>query len=271
LQAVTISAESLEIGALVTLAELEAHPDIIDRYPALAQAAASVATPQIRNVGTLGGNLCQRPRCWYFRSPLFDCRKKGGTICFAVNGNSKYHAILGGKDCFIVHPSDTAVPLISYGAEVTVAGPDGARRLPLEELFVGPDVDILRETALGPGEILTGVALPRPPEGQRSIFLKTRERQAQDFALVSVAVALRMEGDRVIDACVTLGGVAPVPLRLPSVEKAIQGVMVRDVDVRALGEMAVDGARPLRDNHFKVPLTSTLVRRAIGALLGQAV
>ena len=202
----TISPEGLRLGALCTLAELESHPYIAQWYPALAQAISSVATPQIRNVGTLGGNLCQRPRCWYYRSTLFDCRKKGGAICFAANGNSKYHAILGGHDCYIVHPSDTAVALISYRAQARIAGTNGIRTVPLEEFFVGPDQNIMAETVLDAGEILTNVSLPQSSARHRSIYLKARERQTQDFALV-----LELEGGVIHDARMTLGGVAPVP------------------------------------------------------------
>ena len=215
LKGIKVTLEGLRLGALTTLAELEGHPEIAQSYPALAQPAASVATPQIRNVGTLGGNLCQRPRCWYYRSTLFDCRKKGGAICFAINGNNKYHAILGGRDCYIVHPSDTAVALISLQAQATITGPDGSRTLPLEEFFVGPDRNILAETVLQPGEFLTIVSVPKTSSHHRSIYLKARERQAQDFALASVALAVELDAGVVRNARITLGGVAPVPFRIP--------------------------------------------------------
>ena len=153
LNGITHTGDGLSIGAMTTLAELGDDGAIAHDYPALAQAVASVATPQIRNVGTVGGNLCQRPRCWYYRSTLFDCRKKGGEVCFAVEGNSKYHAILGGADCYIVHPSDLAPAyLVALGATATVAGPNGTRTLPLEEFFVGPERDLEAETVLKPGE-----------------------------------------------------------------------------------------------------------------------
>ena len=264
---ITAITNGVEIGALVTLSEIEADSEINSVYPVLAQAAAAVATPQIRNVGTLGGNLCQRPRCWYYRSPLFDCRKKGGTICFAINGNSKYHAILGGKDCYIVHPSDTALALMVYRAVVTIAGPTGTKTIPIGDLFVGPEQDMMAETVLQPGEIVTGVSLPKPPPNYRSAFLKIRERQAQDFALVSVAAAMETGEGRILDARIVLGGVAPVPLRAFAAEEALRGSSLRDVDSVAVAELAVQGARPLKDNHFKVPLTSTLVARAITALI----
>ena len=263
-----LQSEGLWIGSMTTLDKLERDPEIAARYPALAQAVASVATPQIRNAGTLGGNLCQRPRCWYYRSPLFDCLKKGGDTCFAVDGSNKYHAILGGTGCHIVHPSDLAVALISLRADVTIAGPDGSRTLPLEDFFIGPDRDATAETVLAPGELLTGVSVPATPRGHLSIYLKAKERQTQDFALASVALALDLSDGVVGDARVTLGGVAPVPLRVRHAEEAVEGKAVEAIDPRAVGELAVRDASPMRDNRFKVPLTASLVARAVRTLLG---
>ena len=262
------TADSLTVGAMTTLAELERDEAIARDYPALAQAVASVATPQIRNVGTLGGNLCQRPRCWYYRSTLFDCRKKGGAICFAVNGSSKYHAILGGVDCYIVHPSDLAPVLVALGADATIAGPRRTRTLPLEEFFVGPDRDIEAETVLEAGELLTRVSVPRPAPGQRSVYLKAKERRTQDFALASVAASVRVSGGVVEHASLVLGGVAPTPWRASRAENALRGAPIAEVDADAVGQLAVRDARPLRDNHFKVRLAASLVRRAVGSLLG---
>ena len=267
LKGVVATPQGLRLGAFTTLTELESHPDVIQSYPALAQAIASIATPQIRNVGTLGGNLCQRPRCWYYRNPLFDCRKKGGAICFAISGNSKYHAILGARDCYIVHPSDVAVALVSLQAEATITSPDGFRTVPLEEFFVGPDFNILAETVLQPGEILTSVSVPKVSPNHRSIYLKVRERQTQDFALVSVALALELDDGVVHNARITLGGVAPVPFRVPHAEAALQGLPVGQVDPQAVGELAIRDSQPIRDNHFKVGLTSSLVSRAVRMLL----
>ena len=261
------TAGGLSIGAMTTLTELEADEAIARDYPALAQAVASVATPQIRNVGTLGGNLCQRPRCWYYRSPLFDCRKKGGAICFAVNGSSKYHAILGGVDCYIVHPSDVAPALIALNATATIAGPNGTRTLPLEEFFAGPERNIEAETVLEAGELLTRVFVPSPAPGLHSVYLKARERRTQDFALASVAATLRVSGGVVERASLVLGGVAPTPWRATAAEDALRGAPVGDVDADAVGQLAVRDARPLRDNHFKVRLGASLVRRAVVTLL----
>ena len=252
---------------MTKLSELENDESITHDYPALSQAVASVATPQIRNMGTLGGNLCQRPRCWYYRSTLFDCRKKGGAICFAINGNSKYHAILGGVDCYIVHPSDLAPVFIALGATATVTGPNGTRTLPMEEFFVGPEHNIEAETALKAGELLTSVFVPKPKPGQRSIYLKARERQTQEFALASVAVSLNVSAGVIERASLVLGGVAPTPWRASYSEEALRGVPVAEVDVDMVGRLAVRGAKPLRDNHFKVRLAASLVGRAISSLL----
>lgn len=267
MQGIEFMSGGLRIGAMTTLADIESHPDVVRGYPVLAQAVASVATPQIRNVGTLGGNLCQRPRCWYYRSPLFDCRKKGGAVCFAIEGNSKFHAILGGDGCFIVHPSDTAVALVSLKAEATVIGRNGSHTTPLEDFFVGPEENVLAENILTPGEILASVFVPETPAGHRSIYLKAKERQAMDFALSSVALAVDVEGGVVRDARITLGGVAPVPYRAPYAEEALKGKSVSSVAPDEIGQLAVRGARPMKDNGYKVRLTASLVSRAVKTLV----
>ena len=260
-------ADWLRLGAMTTLARIEHDPAILTGYPVLAQAAASIATPQIRNVGTLGGNLCQRPRCWYYRSPQFNCSKKGGDVCFASDQGNKYHAVFGEGGCHIVHPSDMAVALISLRAEVTLAGPSGQRMMPLESFFAGPERDITAENVLEAGEILTHIHVPAPFNGHRSVYLKAKERQAYDFALASVALAVDVHDGVVNHARLTLGGVAPVPLRRVEVEDVLNGAPVATVDYAALGELAVDGARPLKDNGYKVSLVAALVRRALASVL----
>ena len=262
-----VGADGLLLGAMTTLARIEHDPAISAGYPALAQAAASIATPQIRNVGTLGGNLCQRPRCWYYRSTQFHCLKKGGDICFAQDEGNKYHAVIGGGNCHIVHPSDMAVALITLRAEVSISGPSGPRKMQLEDFFAGPEKDIAKENVLQTDEILAHVHVPPPRSGRRSVYLKAKERQAYDFALVSVALALEVNNGTVSRARLTLGGVAPVPLRCIEVEEALNGVRATDVDSVAIGELAVHGARPLKDNGYKVPLASALVRRALAYVL----
>ena len=257
-------------GSFVTLSEIARHPDAVARHPAFVQAAESVATPQIRNVGTLGGNLCQRPRCWYYRSPAFDCLKKGGDTCFAIDGGNKYHAILGADRCHIVHPSDTAVALMALDAQVEIFGEGGLRRSPIAELFVGPDEDILSETSLGVGEILTRVVIPHRKQGARSVYLKAKERQAYDFALVSVGVYVEVLDGVVEEARIALGGVAPVPHFAAAASAGLRGSKVEDVDALAVGRLAVEGAEPMSDNGYKVRLASNLVARAVLTLLDTA-
>ncbi len=258
--------DGASIGSLVTLAEIETHPGIQQDYQALAQAAASVATPQVRNVGTLGGNLCQRPRCWYYRSPLFDCLKNGGDTCYAVGGLNKYHAILGGDGCHIVHPSDTAVALTAFDASVETLGPQGLQLTSIFDFFVGPGTNMHSETSLGPGEIVTRVLLP-PAPGATSIYIKAKERQAYDFALVSVAASIAVEDGMITSAGLALGGVAPVPYALPEVADSLVGTPIGEVSPQDLGSIAVRNARPMSDNAYKVRLASNLVARAITNLL----
>ena len=255
------------IGGLTTLAQIERDAEIAARHPALSQAAASVATPQIRNAGTLGGNLCQRPRCWYYRSAAFDCRKKGGAVCFATSGGNKYHAIFGPTDCRIVHPSDTAVALLSLGAYVEIFDGRETRRLPIGDFFVSPERDILSETALRQGEILTRVIVPNPPSGASGVYLKAKERQAYDFALVSVAAYAEIEDGVIREARVALGGVAPTPYPARSASDALRGASVDAVDADAIGKLAVEGATPMSDNGYKVRLASGLAARAVRSLL----
>ena len=258
------------LGSLVTLSEIVRHSDTAARHPAFIQAAESVATPQIRNAGTLGGNLCQRPRCWYYRSPAFDCLKKGGDLCFAVDGNSKYHAILGAERCHIVHPSDTAVALTALDAEVEIFGEGGLRRLPISELFAGPQEDVLTETSLVAGDIVARIVVPYGNHGARSVYLKAKERQAYDFALVSVCAYVEIVEDVVAEARIALGGVAPTPYFAQSASDALRGSRVGDVSIRAVGKLAVEGAEPMSDNGYKVRLASNLAARAVATLLEMA-
>lgn len=260
----------IRIGALTTIADMAAHPAIRQRYAALSQAAAGLATPQVRNLGTLGGNLNQRPRCWYYRHPLTVCLKRGGDRCFAVAGVGKYLCITGGDRCFIVHPSDAAVALATLDAVVAIASPAGQRTVPIADYFTGPDVDLMRENILRPGDLLTAVTLPPPPAGQRSIYLKARERESGDFALVSVAAALTISDATVTGASVVLGGVAPIPHRAVETEAYLRGRSVADVDPAAAGALAVPNPRPLPDNAYKVPMAANLTHRAISALLAAA-
>ena len=256
---------STTIGAAVTLARIAASDEIARRYAALSQAAASVATPQIRNAGTLGGNLCQRPRCWYYRSPLFDCLKKGGGACFAVEGNNKYHAILGADGCHIVHPSDPAVALAALGASVRIYGADGVRSLPIEDFFVSPSQNMLSETALEDGEILVSVVLPPSSESARGVFLKAKERRAYDFALASAAAHMETDADSgaVASARIVLGGVAPVPYIARAAGEALIGAKLDETDAAEIGRLAVQDAKPMSGNGYKVRLAANLTARAV--------
>ena len=267
LKTISEQQDGLRVGALSTLELLESNPLISDRYPALAQSIAAVGTPQIRNVATIGGNLCQRPRCWYYRNKFFDCLKKGGKTCFAVEGQSKYHAIFGGHRCYIVHPSDPAIALISYRAQVDIVSLNGTRRQPLTELYVGPETDVLTETRLRRGDIITAITIPPTVAGQRSIFLKATERRTQDFALASVALVLTVDNDVITDASLTLGGVAPTPYRVSHVEDAMRGSRVMTLDYTMMGNLAARGASPLKHNGYKIGLVSALVERSIKDLI----
>jgi xanthine dehydrogenase YagS FAD-binding subunit len=243
----------LRIGALTAVAEVAAHEVVQERYPALAQAAAEVASPQLRNQGTLGGNICQRPRCWYFRGE-FHCLRKGGTTCYALAGENEFHCILGGSRCYIVHPSDTAPALLALGATVHLASSRGTRRVPMDEFFVLPDTDLHRETVVAPDEIVTEIVLPRPGDGMRSSYRKVRARGAWDFALAGVALALRFSGTRVSDARVVLSGAAPVPWRSREVESVIVGKSLSSALASEAAAAAMRDAVPLQRNGYKVAL-----------------
>ena len=259
----------LRIGALTTIADIAAHDGIRSGYGALAQAAVGLATPQVRNLGTLGGNLNQRPRCWYYRHPLTVCLKRGGDRCFAVQGVGKYLCVTGGDRCFIVHPSDTAVALVTLGASVTIASPSGERAVAIADYFVGPDVDLMRENILEPGELLTAVTLPPRVDGQRSVYLKAQERGSGDFALVSVAAALVVAVGAITDASVVLGGVAPTPYRARGTEQYLRRRAVGDVSPADAGAAAILDPRPLPDNAYKLPMANNLTARAVASLLGE--
>jgi xanthine dehydrogenase YagS FAD-binding subunit len=255
----------LRIGALATLAEIAENPVVKERYPALAQGAASAASPQLRNQGTLGGNLCQKPRCWYYRGE-FHCLRKGGDTCFAVAGENHYHCILGGEGCYIVHPSDTAPALVAYGAEVRIEGPKRKRTIPLEKFFVLPAQDVKRETVLEPGEIVTEILLPPPAQQMKSSYRKVRARQSWDFAVAGVALALQFKGDQVSSARIVLSGAAPTPWRSKEAEQAIIGKTLDAATARQAGAAAVTKAQPLEHNEYKVSLFKGVVEEALTAI-----
>ena len=263
------SAAGLTIGGLITLDSLGRHESVRREYAVLAEAAATVATPQIRNVGTLAGNVCQRPWCWYYRNG-FPCYKAGGNQCFSFAGENQFHAIFGGGPSYIVHPSDTAPALVALGATFTVSGPSGDRRVPAGEFFSLPRQNAAKENVLANDELLSAVQLPAPRPGTRSTYKKVMDRETWTHAIVSAAVVLEMDRDVCRAARVVLGGVAPIPWRLPEVEKILAGQRITEALAARAGEAAVAGARPLSQNAYKIPLTRNLVRRTITELATQA-
>ncbi len=255
----------LRVGALTTIAEIAGHAAVRERYRALAEAAASVASPQLRNQGTLGGNLCQRPRCWFYRGG-YDCARKGGDTCYAVTGDNRYHCLFGGSTCLIVHPSDTATALSALGATIAIAGPRGERAVPIEDFFVLPEADVTKENVLGPGELVTEVRLPAAAPGTRTTYRKVRTRGAWDFALAALAASLRVEAGRVRDARLVLGAAAPVPWRVREAEKALVGQKLDAKAIQRAAEAAVRGASPLDHNGYKVPMFRGLVEEVLTAM-----
>jgi len=255
----------LVIGAMTTLSEVAAHPDIVERYLTLAQGAAAAASPQLRNQGTIGGNICQRPRCWYFRGD-FHCARKGGEKCFAVEGENQYNCIFGGDVCFIVHPSDTAPALVALEAVVRIVGPDGARSVPAEKFFTLPGTDYTRENVLVKGEVVTEIVIPPQPRGTRGTYRKVRARGSWDFALTGAAVVVTVAGGNVERARIVLSGVAPVPWRVPEAERAIVGKRITARTARSAAAAAVKGAQPLSDNGYKVQLLRGTVEEALLSL-----
>jgi xanthine dehydrogenase YagS FAD-binding subunit len=256
----------LKIGALTPLAEIAADRAVAAKYATLVQAAASVGTPQIREQGTIGGNLCQRPRCWYFRSDL-QCFKKGGSTCYAMNGENQYHVIFGGGPCFAVHPSDTAVALVALQALLTVTGPAGSKTVRSENFFVPPGKSFEKENILLPGEIVTGIQIAPIGGNVKSSYRKVRTRGSWDFAQASVAAVLLFENDVVRTARIVLGGVAPHPWRADAAEKVATGKKLDAAAAAAIAEAAVVGANPMSGNGYKVDMVKGAVEEALHALL----
>jgi xanthine dehydrogenase YagS FAD-binding subunit len=257
----------LKIGAVVTISDLIEHSDVQSRFPGLAEAALSIATPQIRNLGSVGGNLCQRPRCWYFRLENYKCLKKGGTQCFAYSGENKYNAILGGGPSYFVHPSDLAPMLVALGATLTIAGPDGMKTIPVENFFTLPTVNVRQENILKPGEIVTEIQVPASAMAAHSTYLKFKERESLDFAMSAVAAAIDFGPDKTVrQARLVLGGVAPIPWRVKEAEASLVGKKLEGQNLKDVAELALKDATPLDENEYKIALTKTLVRRALAKL-----
>ncbi len=256
---------ALRIGALTTVAEVAAHPLVTQKYAALAGAASLVASPQIRNQGTIGGNLCQRPRCWYFRGD-FDCARKGGQTCFAMGGENQIHAIFGASSCLAVHPSDTATALVMLGARASVAGRRGTRSVPLDSFFLLPEQDMTKENVLEPGEILTEIVVPPPPAGFVSVYRKVRTRGAFDFALAALAVGLSFSKGRVEGPRVVLGAAALKPWRAADAEKILAGARLDAKTIGLAANAAIKGAVALEQNDYKIPMFRGLVQEVLEGL-----
>ena len=257
------------VGGLTTVGALTEHPIIRDQFTVLAEAAESVATPQIRNAGTVAGNVVQRPWCWYYRNG-FPCFKAGGSQCFSIVGENQLHAIFGGGPSFIVHPSDLAPALVALDATFRIVGPDGERTLSGSDFFVLPREDAQHENVLADDEVLASVDLPGPGDGVRSAYHKVMDREAWTHALVSAAVVLDMNGNVCREARIVLGGVAPIPWRVPEAESVLVGQRVTPELAREVGAAAVAGARPLSKNVYKVPLTRGVVERTVLTLAASA-
>jgi xanthine dehydrogenase YagS FAD-binding subunit len=257
-----LSDGSMRIGAAVTIAELVAHAELAKAYPAFVQAAEEVGTPQIRNVGTVGGNLNQRPRCWYYRNEEFNCLKKGGSRCFAVDGENQYHAIFGDGPCHIIHPSSLALPAIALDARFRIVGPTGEREVAAADYFVMPDKSMFSETILAPNELLTHVTLP-PPRGVRNATYEVRFKQSHDWPLAAASVALTVSGQTIKAARVVLGAVAPIPWRSAAAEAALAGKPLTEETANAAADAAITGAKPMSGNAYKVRIARTAVKRAV--------
>jgi len=255
----------LSIGALTTIAEIAADQRIQSGYPGLAQAASEVASPQLRNQGTIGGNLCQKPRCWYYRGD-FECLRKGGGRCYALGGENVFHCILGGRNCYIVHPSDTAPMLAALGAVLTISGPEGERTMPVDRLHVPPSDDPTRETYLSAGEIITSINLPPVRDTTYSRYRKVRTRRAWDFALAGLALVVNMDGPKVDSARVYLSGCAPVPWPSVEIVERITGKILGDDTIAQAADASVSQAAPLSQNAYKLDLVRGIVQEELTRL-----
>jgi xanthine dehydrogenase YagS FAD-binding subunit len=254
----------IEIGAATTLTKLVKHPLVKEKYPILTQAAELVASPQIRNQGTVGGNVSQDTRCWYYRSG-WSCYRAGGNICYADTPSAinREHAIFDANRCVAVNPSDTAPALVALDAKMVIRSSDGERVVDAENYFIGPSIDIMRMTVLRPGELLTAIRVPATWAGAEFYFEKVRERQVWDFPLVNIAATLKVANGTIQGSRIVVNAVAARPMRLTSVEDAVAGKPRNEETATMAGELAVQGARPLAHNGYKIPLMRNLVKRAI--------
>ncbi len=263
---IKLSDKTATIGAATTLTSVEESDVLKQGWPLLGEAVRSVASPLIRNFATLGGNLNQRPRCWFFRGENFNCYKKGGDFCFAVTGDNRYHAIIGGELCYIVHPSDSATALLALNASANVASPAGQRSVAFDNYFIGPREDVLRENILKPNELLVNVSIPPLAPNTKTGWFKLKDRQVYDFAIVSVAAVVTQEGGLWKDGRIVLGGVSPVPYRAKVVEEALAGKNIKESIKDAAARLRTV-ARPMSLNAYKVDIAVGLIERVVTSTL----
>jgi len=257
----TPAAGGMRIGAMVTLSRLDTTPAVRSKFPALSDSAGHAATPNIRNMATLGGNLLQRPRCWYFRAHDVHCLKKGGGHCYAQDGENDYHAIFNNRVCAIVHPSATATALVALGASIDLVSPRGPRNVPLEKFFTHEDIH--KENSLMPDELLTYVNIPAQPAGSVNAYIKQGEKESQDWPIAEVAVNMEMSGSTVKSAHIILGAAAAVPYRSKAAEAAITGKVLNEENARAAAKASMAHAEPMAHNGFKIPVFEAIVRRTL--------
>ena len=271
LRGITAGKDGLHLGPLSTLSEIADHPEIQKRYTALADAAGHAATPQVRNMATLGGNIMQRPRCWYFRSSDFDCKKKNGASddCHAHNGENQYHAIMNNSTCAMVHPSSTAVPLLAMNAQAELTSKRGKRTVAMSEFYLPPEKSLVSETVLQPGEIITAVFVPSPEPGTRSAYQKYGEKESFDWPLADAGVVLVMDGAHCRKASIVLGVAAPTPIRSTAAEAILTGKTIDEAIARSAATAAMQGATPLSQNGFKTQLFQTAIYRTVLLAAGQ--
>jgi len=267
LKGIRATGDGLEIGAMTTLTEIVNHPEIKAKYSVLSDAAELVASPQIRNQGTLGGNVSQDARCWYYRGG-WPCYRAGGNICYADTpvGRNREHAIFGANRCVAVHPSDTAPALIALDAKFVIQTPKGERVVDAEDYFLGPEIDITHLNILEPGDLLTAIRIPSTWAGAKFYFEKVRDRNVWDFPLMNVASAMMLNGGNIDRIRIAVSAVAPKPMRLKAVEDAVRGKPADAATGEMAGQLAVQGAVPLQFNAYKIPLMRNLVKRAIGGV-----
>ena len=267
LKGIRATADGVEIGAMTTLTEIVSHPEIKAKYSLLSDAVELVASPQIRNQGTLGGNVSQDARCWYYRAG-WPCYRAGGNICYADTpmGRNREHAIFGANRCVAVHPSDSAPALIALDAKFVIQTPKGERVVEAEDYFLGPEIDITRLNILQPGDLLTAIRIPSAWAGAKFYFEKVRDRNVWDFALMNVASAMVLSGGNIDRIRIAVSAVAPKPMRLKAIEDAVRGKAADASTGEMAGKLAVRGAVPLQFNAYKIPLMRNLVKRAIGGV-----